>query len=353
MSNYFKYQFKKIKQINCTKEQIEKILETVVLFDNYKFEKPPMDKSIRGICYIEDNPVNLVITGRALDRKQNKVFRWTFAKDGREPELPEEPARMYREMKAKAKFPDIIKENSKWDNFSSKAINESSVPNTETRSFNQMYAYDTNLTYFHLLSQNMPDTAHQLPRGVVEAGQVGFRITGATILGNDQKRRSKLELVDVGTWADFRFPLIDSPFLPYVQYKLKQLQDIEYLKATDPEQYKRKRGAIKGSIVISVGNMQHHNPILRAYIVETANKRMLQLKDSNTIAVNTDCIYSTVPRPDIPISDKIGDFKIEHQGSCTVQGTTFRWADGDENQRGFKNKNIYRFNRERMTIDEI
>lgn len=36
--------------------------------------------------------------------------------------------------------------------------------------------------------------------------------------------------------------------------------------------------------------------------------------DENTLFSNTDSIVSLVPRPDLKISDNIGDFKIEHQG---------------------------------------
>lgn len=92
---------------------------------------------------------------------------------------------------------------------------------------------------------------------------------------------------------------------------------------------------------------------MRAWIVETGNERIKALKDSNTIACNTDCIYSTAARPDLPLSSRIGDFKIEHHGKCTVKGCTFTWETGEDNQRGFKNNNIYYFDKERMAIYEI
>lgn len=44
------------------------------------------------------------------------------------------------------------------------------------------------------------------------------------------------------------------------------------------------------------------------------NKFIKNLMDENTLFSNTDSIVSLVPRPDLKISDNIGDFKIEHKG---------------------------------------
>ena len=143
--------------------------------------------------------------------------------------------------------------------------------------------------------------------------------------------------------ADFRFKKIDSPFKKYVEFKLQQLKE-------HPED----RKDIKASINLSIGMLQHHNPIWRAWIVESGNNRMKDLMDSNSIYCNTDCIVSTKPRNDIKVSTEIGDFKIEHEGTCWINGMNIRWDDGTVKHRGANiNNNRFKFDKETLEMKEI
>lgn len=346
------YKYQKIKQIPVDLTEMKRILDLVKSWEHWEFTAPPKDKRIINQIYIENKPLNLVVTGRGIDGKDLKLKSYIFAKDGREPEVEIQPYLHYLEMKKYSKVHDSIKEDKSLDNYSSSPF---TYTNKEVNYewLKNITCYDTNLTYFYLLSQQFPDTERPLGPGIVNEGEVGFEVTEQLIKGQDGKIRSKLQLTKTGRLADFRFPLRESPFKDYIEFKLKQLKELEPLKSTDKDLYKKRRQQVKSSINIAVGCLQHHNPIWRAWIVESGNARIKSLMDKDTIYSNTDCIVSTKLRPDIPISDKIGDFKIEHQGSCYIDGFTITWEDGKENQRGFKNNNKYRFDEKELKLYEI
>lgn len=333
------YKYCKIKQVPVNLEQMKEILAYVKEYFNYSYSKPPTDKRIKAEVYIDDCPKYLKVTGRYINSV--KLTTYIFSKDGREVELEPNVPETYREMVKKVDdYHDLLKEDSYMNNFTSSPLLFS-----DYRYFyktQEVICYDTNLTYFYLLGQDFPDTRQPKGRGIVRPREIGFRISGRVVQGNDGTQRSQLILVNPGDYADFRYPKRPSPFKRYINYKLEQLKLVKN---------KEERSKVKSSINISVGNLQHHNPIWRAWIVESGNKRIKSLMDKNTIYANTDCVVSLIPRPDIPVSDKIGDFKIEHQGKCTIDGMTITWEDGTDNRRGApKYPIIYRLNKENLEL---
>lgn len=82
----------------------------------------------------------------------------------------------------------------------------------------------------------------------------------------------------------------------------------------------------------AIGYLVYHHPILRHTIMLKAESTMKGLIDSNTLYSNTDSLVSMVERPDLTISDQVGDFKIEHQGSFIFysQGK-YQWNTGMQN----------------------
>lgn len=95
---------------------------------------------------------------------------------------------------------------------------------------------------------------------------------------------------------------------------------------------------IKLEINICIGNLGNNNNTvsnnraIRNTIVYTMNEYINKLKDENTLFSNTDSIVSLVPRPDIKLSDKVGDFKIEHQGDFIyINSTKYQWNKGEVN----------------------
>ena len=333
------YNYCKIKQVPVNLEQMKEILAYVKEYFNYSYSKPPTDKRIKAEVYIDDCPKNLKVTGRYINSV--KLTTYIFSKDGLEVEIEPSVSETYREMVKKTEdYHDLLKEDSYMDNFTSSPLLFS-----DYRYFyktQEVICYDTNLTYFHLLGQDFPDTRQPKGKGIVRPREIGFRISGRVVQGNDGTQRSQLILVNPGDYADFRYPKRPSPFNRYIDYKLKQLELVKT---------KEERSKVKSSINKSVGNLQHHNPIWRAWIVESGNRRIKELMDKNTIYANTDCVVSLVPRLDIPVSDKIGDFKIEHQGKCTIDGMTITWDDGTDNRRGApKHPIIYKLDKENLDI---
>ena len=333
------YKYCKIKEVPVNLEQMKEILAYVKEYFSYSYSKPPTDRRIKAEVYIDDCPKNLKVTGRYINSV--KLTTYIFSKDGKEVELEPSVSDTYREMIKKTEdYHDLIKDDGYMDNFTSSPLLFS-----DYRYFykpQEVICYDTNLTYFYLLGQDFPDTRQPKGKGIVRPREIGFRISGRVVQGNDGKQRSQLILVNPGDYADFRYPKRPSPFKRYVNYKLEELKLVKN---------KEERSKVKSSINKSVGNLQHHNPIWRAWIVESGNRRIKSLMDKNTIYANTDCVVSLIPRPDIPVSDKIGEFKIEHQGKCTIEGMTITWEDGTDNRRGVpKYPIIYRLNKENLEL---
>lgn len=341
------YKYNKIEQVVVDYVTINKILKKVKNW-NIKYEKPKTNKQITSEIYIDDKPLNFTITGRFLDGCK-KIKTYIFSKDGRPAEQEINPYEHYKELKKYVKVHDLIKENKLFDDFTSVPFIYFS-PKVNHKELSNAISYDTNLTYFYLLSKSFPDTTRPLGKGIVKDGIVGFSLSEKNVVSKDGKIRTCLELVRNGYLADFRFPLVPSPFTSYINYKLLQLEKIKEL--TEEEQKKQRR-KIKNSINVAVGCLQHHNPIWRAFIVESGNQRIKNLIDNNTIYCNTDCIVSLQRRDDISISEKIGDFKIENEGSCKIDDYSITWSDGSENRRGFKNKNKYFFDKKAGIIREI
>ena len=103
-------------------------------------------------------------------------------------------------------------------------------------------------------------------------------------------------------------------------------------------QTKEEKKFIKDSINIAIGNLGNkkyldkNNRPLRNTIVWTMNKFIKNLMDENTLFSNTDSIVSLVPRPDLKISDNIGDFKIEHQGDFIyLDAYHYQWNNDEVN----------------------
>lgn len=333
------------KTIQVSKETIDKILKTVKEYLPFTLGKAPQRNWVGAMVYIDDNPTNITVTGRCV-LDCHKLISYVYAKDDRDIKKHKRPGDCYREMNREAHIPDIVKADPAFHDYTASPFQDSisSQRNRERMLYKDVICYDTNLTYFYLLNRQFPDVNKPQGFGVVEKGQVGFKISPKKIIGSDGRVRNCLTMVPEGRLADFRYPLTENmPFESYVQKKLQALKD-------HPED----RGEIKNQIVVSVGVMAHHNPIWRAFIVETANQRIKSLMDENSIYCNTDCIISTVPRPDIPISTLPGDFKIEEQGDVVIEGQNLFWKSGKVSQRGCHSESIkYYLDTETLELKEI
>ena len=71
------------------------------------------------------------------------------------------------------------------------------------------------------------------------------------------------------------------------------------------------------------------NQVLDTIEIEKAKENVMKYVDNDTIAVNIDCIYSTKPRTDIPLSNKVGNFKIVDESGNDIyfKGTNYVWRN--------------------------
>lgn len=147
-------------------------------------------------------------------------------------------------------------------------------------------------------------------------GEIGFNTTGIPIYGPSDTRCKYIfesgYLPSLDKWVDNRIEALDN--------------------ATTKEE----KRTIKDGINIAIGNLGNKdterkciNRAIRNTIVYTMNKFIDDLIDDNTLYSNTDSIVSLTSRPDLKISDKVGDFKIEHKGDFTYVGTNYQWNEGE------------------------
>ena len=170
--------------------------------------------------------------------------------------------------------------------------------------------YDLNSAYAAILQDKIIDTYNKSLYKTVEENEVGFMLYDRN-----------LTLVKPGSYADIVYPLIDSP---YKEFSKKYYEIKKTAPKGSPE-----RDLAKQILVVTVGLMQHTNPYLRAYIVNSCNEFILKLKDKYYDKVclwNTDAIYTTehIAELDDLVGDEIGQFKIEYEGLFRQSGLNYQ-----------------------------
>lgn len=187
--------------------------------------------------------------------------------------------------------------------------------------------YDMNSAFSRAMLEPIPDTS-QMPRieETVKAGEIGFRLDGTVVF-------------EKGLFANYIFPLMDSPFETFVRtwYFRKA-------SAKTPEA----REKAKGMLNYSVGYMHRVNPFIRNCIVARCNEFIKKLIDENTLYCNTDSIVSCVKREDIEknLGSDIGQWKIEHKGAFAYREYTYQWNDTEPKYRGIPKKGFKTFKEE-------
>lgn len=159
--------------------------------------------------------------------------------------------------------------------------------------------YDLNSAYATVLIDKIIDTYNCQGSGVVGKGCVGFMLD------------CDLTMKHEGEYADFIFPLIDSPYRDYAIKYYKQ-------KESSPKGSKE-RDEAKQVLVITVGLFQNVNPFLRAYVVNSCNEfigKLVNKYKSKVCMWNTDAIYTTehIQELDELCGEGIGQFKVEYEG---------------------------------------
>ena len=115
--------------------------------------------------------------------------------------------------------------------------------------------------------------------------------------------RSGYACTEPGVFAEYVFPLIESPFKKYI--------DTYYKKKSNAKD-KFERHKWKSYLNIASGLLHRHNIFLRLAVLYYASTYISQFIDEDTVYCNTDSIISTKKRTDLPLGDDIGQFKEEH-----------------------------------------
>lgn len=153
------------------------------------------------------------------------------------------------------------------------------------------YSYDINSAYSYAMTKPMPDTKQPARfNDFIKEGEIGFYRTGGVSL-------------EVGEFAEYIFPLIESPYTNYVNcyYNKKKA-------AKSPAE----RQTWKYFLNVMSGMIARHNIFHRLAILYYARTYIESFQDDETMYCNTDSIISKKRRPDLPFGIELGQFKEEH-----------------------------------------
>ena len=315
------YRSKTVKYISI--EEFNKHLAYVKKYKGIVYEP----RILGSPCYIANiviDVVNIYLTYR----KGDKTTTYSTRLDGEDPSNKITGLLAYQTICKYYKVPNM--EKFEWMEKAKRKVGErqqvswvmaSAVPllynNVEKscKEYDHCYGYDMTSAYGWALLQPIPDTTKE-PRfyDEVKEGEIGFCMDG-TVEYN-------------GGYANIIFPLMASPFEKFVNkwFGIKKYGN------------KEESAKAKQMINFAVGYMQRTNPFIRNTIVNRCNDKIKMYMDENTLYCNTDSIVSLVPRNDLPIGSKIGDFHLEHEGVFAYAGFNYQWNHEVPTYRGVAKK---------------
>lgn len=112
------------------------------------------------------------------------------------------------------------------------------------------------------------------------------------------------------------------------------------------EKYLNKDTNVKAYYQYAIGMIRRHNIVLYNTIIYASNYYMNNLIDENTLWSTTDSLVSLKERPDLIISMKPGDFKIEHDFNTfayTKHG--YQWGLEPPRIKGFSRSKVENYNK--------
>lgn len=186
--------------------------------------------------------------------------------------------------------------------------NYSYTLDAKSKKWLKCYSYDVNSSFSYAMTKPMPNTKVE-PRmyDIVGQNEIGFLKNGYVTITE-------------GDYAEYIFPLIESPFKEYVEkyYNKKQLAKT-----------KDERDKWKYFLNIPTGMMHKRNIFIRDAILFYAAEHIRQYIDDDTVYCNTDSIISTKRRTDIPLGNNLGEFKEEHINDDFkyIQAGIYQWGD--------------------------
>ena len=171
------------------------------------------------------------------------------------------------------------------------------------------YSYDLNSAYSFAMLKPMPDTSSPKFNTIVGPGEIGFR-----------KNSLLIPVVTEGKYADVVFKLVESPYKDFV-YKYFNLKEKEPHGSENRVKYKE-------ILNMASGLLHRYNIFHRLMVLYYAKIYIQQFMDENTVYCNVDSIVSLTERNDLPISNNIGEFKLEHNGDMFKfkQVAIYQWC---------------------------
>lgn len=304
-----------------------------IIFGNPDDRKSPLGFN----AWIEDKQVKLYLTYKTAGEACTYICR----KDGLSGELEATSGALaYRIMSRYYKVPE------RNGNFSASPFIWSNPRYNATR--NHAYYYDLNSAYASVMAfYDFPDTSVPPCSKFVEKDEIGFDGNG--------------NIVPVGKFGLFVFQKMPSPF--------KDFAFTWYTKKATSPSGSIERTKAKNVLCFSVGYLQHKNPFLRSFIVNTCNNYIKSLIDPvSTLYCNTDCIVSLTPLR-LPVGNKLGEWKLREcefayrdsnyqiDGEIpSFRGTPKGWfKDGFDILRDAlpSKGNIYALNYENLQLEQV
>lgn len=296
------------------------------------------------LCVYEDTQGNIHIIYKDLDEKLNKVTKH-LAFDPYDPDRRGSDVIKGKGREAFDKANDYCKlygesldfsENKKFVRYKDEEYNvvafmyhyvNRALPSRQW--YKHCYGYDMNSCYPYFMTKELPYGDIIARNRIVNEGEIGFNFD-LTVKGDDS-----FTMVFEGMFANIIFKKkVYKGLRDFVEYEYKNKQI-----STDEEREEHK--LILNSLI---GILKYHNIFIRIAILEYARIYMQSLKDDNTIMQTVDSIVSLVPRPDLVLSDKLGDFKLEHndESFIWINDTQKRWANSETSKTGLKKSRKYK-----------
>lgn len=185
----------------------------------------------------------------------------------------------------------------------------------DNRYYNQRvkcWAYDINSAYPYALLQDLPDTTKDLGPGIVQEGEFGIHYD-----------KGVMEESKVGELAINRFKMVESYLADWAKKQSKKKQEAR--KKGDDEAAEK----YKASMNVAIGCLRNRDPFLYQFILWRVKDNIYKYIDEDTIRVDTDCIFSKKPRTDIPLGERLGEFKECPQNGTEIllKGASYEWGD--------------------------
>lgn len=178
---------------------------------------------------------------------------------------------------------------------------------SRSRRWLKCYSYDVNSAYSYAMTKPIPDTSKP-PRlnSIVSENEIGFYNSGDVVMAP-------------GAYAEYIFPLIESPFKDFVN---------NYYAKKQQAKTKEERKNWKIFLNIPSGMMHKRNIFIRNTILYYAREYIRGFMDDDTVYCNTDSIVSLKRRPDLPLGDKLGEFKEErvNEDFKYIKSGIYQWG---------------------------